>query len=161
MFACISFWHLKQDAIQDILHPCFRLHRGWHQLPGKVTAWEGMYPGWCLHLVDSEKERQKTCQAYCEHIVFLSCSAEFLNIIHISCSFCCLLIPSELPALILSNSAPLGSYLLIVLMALPQKDPLQMNPQKSQFNALAQAMPSGPAIRTHPSTQATAVPLRV
>lgn len=109
-----------------------------------------MYPSWFLHLVDREKEHQKTCQAHCGPVLYLSCSAECLNSIPINSSFCCWLTPSEPPALIRGNSAPLGSYLCFVLMALPQKDPLQAN---SQFNVLFQAMPSGSAIRTHPSTQ--------
>lgn len=88
----------------------------------------------------------------CRPVLYLSCSAECLNSIPINSSFCCSLVPSEPPALIWSNSAPLGNYLWFVLMALPQKDSLQVN---SQFNVLFQAMPSGSAIRTRPSTQHT------
>lgn len=36
-------------------------------------------------------------------------------------------------------------------MALPQKDPLQMNPQKNQFTAILQAMPLKSDIPSHHS----------
>lgn len=97
-------------------------------------------------------EQRKTHQAYCEPVLYLTCSAEFLNSIHIKSSLCCFLIPSELSAFILSNSAPHGWCLLIILMELPQKVPLQMNPQKSQFIAILQARLSKSDIRIHPIT---------
>lgn len=38
-----------------------------------------MLPGCFMLLGDREKEQKKTCQAYCEPVLYLTCSAEFLN----------------------------------------------------------------------------------
>lgn len=98
-------------------------------------------------LLGSYNKRRKILQA--SHEAILVAQVNSSTALTLKFFFCCLLIPSNLLALILSNSASLGSYLLFVLMALPQKYPLQMNPQNIQFHALLQVMPSGSAVNTY------------